>query len=93
MVDHIHSCNILGLCPTLTIPSNGQVIFSKLYEGSYANYSCNPGYDLLGSPVIVCNSTGKWDPAPPICYSKPLQLICTSSPALLCTHLYHRGMW
>ena len=67
----------IGLCPKLNDPMNGKVVFSGLREGNYANYSCDSGYNLLGSPTIVCLSTGLWNPASPICYSKQ-QTITTS---------------
>lgn len=63
----------LGLCPKLNSPENGKVEFSGVLEGNHANYSCDLGYELLGSPAIVCLPAGLWDPAPPICYSKQLQ--------------------
>ena len=63
---------ILGLCQRLNNPRNGAVTLSKSFEGSYANYSCDSGYELLGSPAVVCRSNGLWYPAPPICYSKQL---------------------
>ena len=69
----IHVCtHILGVCQRLHNPKNGKVKLSKLFKGSYANFSCDSGYELLGSPALVCMSSGLWDLAPPICYSKQL---------------------
>jgi len=60
----------IGVCPKPNNPINGNVVFSDLLEGNYAKYTCDSGYDLLGSPTIVCLSTGFWNPASPTYYSK-----------------------
>lgn len=35
--------------------------------GTVIEYSCNPGYKLIGSKEIKCMSSGQYDNVPPIC--------------------------
>jgi len=60
----------LGLCPALENPENGGVIFIDLFEGNKATFTCNLGYNMLGTTVITCLSLGIWDSRPPTCYSE-----------------------
>jgi len=32
---------------------------------SQAHIQCDPGFNISGSSVLICNETGKWEPAPP----------------------------
>ncbi|XP_014384422.1 PREDICTED: membrane cofactor protein-like [Myotis brandtii] len=50
-------------------PLNGHVE-GTFQLGTQANYSCNEGYYLLGSPVIHCELSGNdvvWSDEPPLC--------------------------
>lgn len=42
--------------------------------GSVVRYSCNDGYDLIGTPMLVCDSEG-WRGSVPSCISKLLILV------------------
>ncbi|XP_023614709.1 membrane cofactor protein isoform X15 [Myotis lucifugus] len=58
-------------CPQLTEPLNGRVEGSFQF-GSQANYSCNEGYNLVGTPVLHCQLAGDgnnvaWSGDPPQC--------------------------
>lgn len=55
-------------------PKNGRVVLNSLFEGNYANYSCDLGYGLLGLPALLCLPTGLWNSPPPVCYSKQLSV-------------------
>ncbi|XP_064394225.1 uncharacterized protein LOC135341566 isoform X3 [Halichondria panicea] len=51
--------------PTLT---NGLVLVREgLRVGATLQYSCDPGYVLVGSAVRSCREDGRWSPAPPTC--------------------------
>ena len=47
-------------CEALPIPTNGQVSLNATVLGSMANYSCDPGYSLVGTPTRVCQEDGTW---------------------------------
>ena len=50
------------------VNSNGlTVIYSTLTYGSTITYSCNVGYNLVGSPNRTCTETGRWSGNPPEC--------------------------
>ncbi|XP_052796583.1 sushi, von Willebrand factor type A, EGF and pentraxin domain-containing protein 1-like isoform X2 [Mya arenaria] len=54
-------------CEALEDPENGQVIATSTTYGSKAIYSCNPGYDLLGSRLVECIENEIWSDSTPIC--------------------------
>ena len=63
----------VATCPN-PIPENGQVSPAGLADGRYhindtvTSFSCNSGYILVGDQVeITCQSSGTWDPQPPVC--------------------------
>ena len=35
--------------------------------GAQVEYSCQPGYELIGDKVAVCGESGKWTSDVPIC--------------------------
>jgi hypothetical protein len=56
------------VCETLPPISQGVVTTSN--SGNFpstASYSCDPGYELLGSPTRTCNPDGSWDGTAPTC--------------------------
>ena len=53
-------------CPTLTNPSNGNVVQSGNTDGSTADYSCNQGYALQGNVRRICVN-GQWTGDNPTC--------------------------
>ena len=38
-------------------------------EGDTAAYSCNTGFELVGTALVTCQSNGMWDNPPPECQS------------------------
>ena len=62
-------------CKAPPTPLNGQVEFSETLFTSRANYSCNNGYILNGSPVRLCTDTGLWSGPDPICKGRLYNLI------------------
>ena len=58
---------LLAYCPTLPKPLNGDVVISSNGTKSTAEYSCTPGYEVLGEPVLTCLPDGSWDVVEPLC--------------------------
>ena len=55
-------------CGNLTDPANGQVTRTAgTTFGQTATYSCNTGYNLVGSINRTCQSTGVWSGSVPTC--------------------------
>ena len=47
-------------------------IYSTLTYGSTVTYSCNVGYNLVGSPSQSCTASGSWSGTPPQCQGQQL---------------------
>ena len=59
-------------CPQLNAPKNGQVTItpdsgSLIIPGSFAMYTCNTNYQIRGSSVRQCQSSGTWNGTMPTC--------------------------
>ena len=59
-------------CPPLTDPSNGVINCSLGDDGdpSYedtCSYTCNTGYELIGSDTRRCQSDGNWSDSDVMC--------------------------
>lgn len=58
-------------CGALIPPTNGNVtiVQAKTGEVTTAQYSCHPGYRLLGKKQLVCdsNANGPWTGEIPAC--------------------------
>lgn len=55
------------LCDDLTNPNNGTVLVETLHVASFAKFSCDSGYMLLGSEVLSCEDSGNWNATQPTC--------------------------
>ncbi|KAM4876293.1 sushi, von Willebrand factor type A, EGF and pentraxin domain-containing protein 1 [Thomomys bottae] len=42
---------------------------SHFLYGTVVSYTCNPGYELLGNPVLMCQEDGTWNGSAPSCIS------------------------
>lgn len=42
--------------------------------GTMISYSCNPGYELLGNPMLICQEDGTWNGSAPSCISVECRL-------------------
>lgn len=59
------TCKFLNLTNG-KIKTNGPMK-DKAVISSQAVFTCNPGYDLIGSANIICLSNGKWSDEMPFC--------------------------
>ena len=50
--------------------SNGAVSVGPTTFRETADYSCRPGYDLVGPETVVCQADGTWSERPPNCIRK-----------------------
>ena len=63
---------ILVQCPLLTTPNNGMIDCSlgddgvPFYEDT-CSFTCNTGYELIGSDTRTCQSNGNWSGSVDIC--------------------------
>ena len=58
------------VCPELMNPDNGQVNLLGMDFGSVASYSCDSGYNLIGSVIRMCTFEGTWSGEDPICQGR-----------------------
>ena len=58
---------MLADCGSLPNPTNGSVILTGTVEGSFANYTCNDGFELEGASDRVCQGNGNWSGSEPFC--------------------------
>ena len=66
-----HSLSFLtALCPDLSDPANGTVTVMGTSVGDTASYTCNDGFELIGSMSVTCTSDGTWSDQPPMCRRK-----------------------
>ena len=55
-------------CSNLLDPVNGQVSHTAgTTVGQTANYTCDPGYNLVGGGTRTCQATGVWSGSAPTC--------------------------
>ncbi|XP_035690033.1 CUB and sushi domain-containing protein 3-like [Branchiostoma floridae] len=63
------TCEVVQ-CPTLTAPTNGGVTGQDSYT-DIAIFTCNSGYNLVGSFTARCQADGNWDQVFPTCAGVP----------------------
>ncbi|XP_061175426.1 uncharacterized protein LOC133184388 [Saccostrea echinata] len=54
-------------CPTPAVINNGQRSSSDTQYAAVVNYTCDPGYQIMGAPILFCQSTGQWTASEPQC--------------------------
>ena len=58
-------------CQSLTAPKNGTIACSEtdgvLSLGDSCTFTCDSGYELMGSDTVTCQSNGSWDVSGPTC--------------------------
>ena len=55
------------MCPTLSAPANGQVMWTGLTPDSTATYTCDVVFELNGVQTRTCQNDGTWSDDPPTC--------------------------
>ncbi|XP_065189178.1 sushi, von Willebrand factor type A, EGF and pentraxin domain-containing protein 1-like isoform X2 [Sycon ciliatum] len=55
------------LCSSHAAPSNGAIASMSLEINGATIFTCNSGYNLVGSSASVCLPTGTWSTLPPMC--------------------------
>lgn len=55
------------ICEDLAIPHNGSVQSTGVSFGSQVVYTCDDGFELVGTSVTECVSQGVWSHPPPVC--------------------------
>ncbi|XP_032302165.1 E-selectin-like [Coturnix japonica] len=80
-------------CPVLSAPEHGELNCSHLHGnftfGTTCGFSCQPGFELMGSQSHKCMATGKWSEDIPRC--KAVTCPVLSAPEhgeLNCSHLH-----
>ncbi|XP_063235944.1 sushi, von Willebrand factor type A, EGF and pentraxin domain-containing protein 1 [Bacillus rossius redtenbacheri] len=65
----IHALAADVRCGHPAVPLNCRVTLSSadLQLGTTASYSCDEGYELFGSPTLVCSPSGAWQGELPFC--------------------------
>ncbi|XP_065829413.1 uncharacterized protein [Oscarella lobularis] len=64
--ESITSCHFLGLL------SNGTMSTNSSSFGTVVRFHCNPGFYLVGSQSMTCNSSGEWSHEKPFCQGTQL---------------------
>ena len=49
---------------------NGAISVGETTLGNTATYSCNSGFDLVGSSTVTCLASGQWSDGAPTCQRK-----------------------
>ena len=57
-------------CGDLDDPENGQVSLTGTTFGSKATYTCNKGFELVGSSMRMCLANAQWMGEAPTCERK-----------------------
>ena len=58
-------------CDALSDPDNGAVSVTGTGVGDTATYTCDDGYELIGSSTRTCQSNGEWSESSPTCEGIP----------------------
>jgi len=84
-------------CDNLSTPSNGEITSCSSgregvgYEGDTCSFTCNTGYELIGSDTRTCQSNGSWSGSDDVCRRGMCSVIvwnlifCTVSFTEICT--------
>ncbi|XP_066300831.1 CUB and sushi domain-containing protein 3-like [Branchiostoma lanceolatum] len=59
------TCSIVQ-CPLLNAPDNGGKTGDHLYQ-DIVTFTCDPGYDLIGSSSLTCQADSTWSGSAPTC--------------------------
>lgn len=62
------ACKIVK-CNPLGTPSNGRINLTKTSYNGQASFTCDDGFNLIGSSTITCMANGNWSDDVPYCKS------------------------
>ncbi|KAM4022031.1 P-selectin-like isoform 2-T2 [Anomaloglossus baeobatrachus] len=90
---HGANCKNAVSCRFLHSPSNGKMVCSDIYGtfqyNSECKFSCEDGFNLIGSSSSSCQSSGEWSESTPTCKAVQCTALQSSEHgAILCTHIY-----
>ncbi|XP_052833673.1 sushi, von Willebrand factor type A, EGF and pentraxin domain-containing protein 1 [Octopus bimaculoides] len=71
------------VCDRPKMPTNGRVSGTRHTFDNRVRYSCNHGYQLVGSNMSYCNLNGLWSNPPPKC----LEIVCDAPVVSKHTHV------
>ena len=54
-------------CRRVTVPWNGSVTTNSTEIGVVVEFICDPGFSLVGSHNLTCESSGQWSHTEPEC--------------------------
>ena len=60
------------MCDKLRNPLNGLLLSTQeqFHFGDVAQFKCDFGYEMIGSSVLQCLSSGMWNGTAPVCKCK-----------------------
>ncbi|KGL81649.1 P-selectin, partial [Tinamus guttatus] len=90
---HGRDCENVVACPVLSAPDWGELSCSHLHGnfsfGSTCTFSCQTGFELMGTTSRECTATGDWSGEPPRCEAiKCPTLAAPSMGDADCSHLH-----
>lgn len=91
---HTHTLTV-STCQPLIPPSDGRLLQGSGYfkAGDYVEFSCDPGFQMMGSSLSVCLENGSWSQSVPQCeYRSPFQSPHPSGPYSPFVRHSHEGM-
>ena len=90
-------------CPRLSAPGNGAAVHTDRHGGrldqgdvlwgAFAMFSCQEGYQLVGSEVSECQEEGAWSHTEPQCQSKTPTITLYLIPRGLVLPAGHPSQW
>ncbi len=79
------------------VPPNGSVDYTETTYTMNATYSCDQGFTLTGSQLVMCRSNSTWEPAPHFVSSKVISYIYPYSPSYeqseLLLHFFSKSLF
>ena len=66
-------------CSIPSRPDNGQLYYVGRSYNDRVNFSCNPGYLLIGTSIRTCQSNGQWSGIQPSCSEYTLYIAYRAS--------------
>lgn len=65
---------VAALCPPLNNPINGTVEVTLSLTKQTATFTCDPGFGLVGTAILSCESNRTWSGELPFCMRKKVDI-------------------